>query len=129
MTRARRALAFVTVLFLVTTSCHSIRNDAFAHGPVSLDILPLREPITFTVGPQAGQPVPTQNGLLGSYFNGAQYVDPSHNEYLVYQQIDPNINFSWDASDTNPVIPADKGGIDHNDGDFRLPDHWPIWSI
>ncbi len=20
-------------------------------------------------------------------------------------------------------------GIDHNDGDPRLPDHWPIWSI
>lgn len=128
MTR-RRAVALAAAALIVATSCHSIDSDAFAHGPVPTDVLPFSEPIKYSVGNLAGQPVPLQNGLLGSYFNGAQYRDDTHNEYLVFQRIDPNINFVWDASDTNPVIPADNGGIDHNDGDPRLPDHWPIFSI
>lgn len=104
-------------------ACHSIDQGAFARGPVPLAVLPLREPITYTVGPNAGQTVAARNGLLASYFSGAQYVDPAHNEVLDHQQIDDNIDFVWDASDTNPVIPSSSGGIDHNDGDFRLPDH------
>ena len=129
--RTPPAARLVLALFAlgVVASCHSIEEGVFAHGPVPVSDLPLQEPILYSVGPNAGQVVPAQNGLLASYFNGADYVQPSHNEYLHHQQIDPNIDFSWDASDTNPVIPAGDGGIDHNDGDFRLPDHWPIWSI
>lgn len=129
MSRPSRGLALGVAIFLVATACHSIDEDAWAHGPVGLDVLPLREPLTYTGGPQANQPVPAQRGLLASYFNGAQYVDPAHQEYLVFQRVDPNIDFSWDGSDTNPVIPPDQGGIDHNDGDPRLPDHWAIWSV
>lgn len=125
---ARRAVALLVCAGLVVGACHSIDLGVFAQGPVPLSVLPLREPVTFTVGPNAGEAVPAQHGLLASYFSGAAYVQPSHGEVLDHQQIDPNVAFVWDASDTNPVIPP-PAGIDHNDGDFRLPDHWPIWSI
>lgn len=36
---------------LVVTACHSIDRGVFAQGPVALDVLPLREPLTYTVGP------------------------------------------------------------------------------
>lgn len=104
--------------FLLVGACHSIDEDAFAHGPVPTGAMPFNEPVLTTDGVAVGE----QNGLLGSYFAGAQY------DRLDHQQVDPNIDFFWDASDTNPVISA-PDGIDHNDGDFRLPDHWPIWSI
>lgn len=44
-------------------------------------------------------------------------------------RVDPNVDFICDGSDTNPVIPAGDGGIDYNEGDPFLPDHWPIWSV
>lgn len=137
MDRVRRSPRWLRVfapLLLVVMSCHSIDENVFAHGPVPLEILPLREPVSFTGGASAGLQVPAVNGLLGTYFSGANYVyrNPGHNppidERLDHQQIDPNIDFVWDASDTNPVI-APPAGIDHNDGDPRLPDHWPIWSV
>lgn len=132
--RAPRWTHLIVPVLLVVTSCHSIDENVFAHAPVPLEILPLRDPITYTTGALAGEVVPLQNGLLASYFSGANYVyqDPFHNppidEQLDHQQIDPNIDFIWDASDTNPVI-SSAAGIDHSDGDPRLPDHWPIWSV
>lgn len=121
---ATRAL----VALLVVTSCHSIDRGVFAQGPVPLEVLPLREPITFTVGPNAGQVVPTQHGLLASYFSGAAYVQPAYGEALDHQQVDPNIDFQWDASGgVNPVIPV--GGIDISEGHPFRPPQWPIWSI
>ncbi|MDE3102580.1 MAG: hypothetical protein KGJ98_10115 [Chloroflexota bacterium] len=126
---AARAAALLLVVAPLAAACHSIDRDVYAHGPVPLAVLPLREPVTYTAGPNANQVVPAEHGLLGSYFNGADYVQPNYNERLDHQQVDPQVDFTWDASDTNPVIPAADGGIDHNDGDFRLPDHWPIWSI
>ncbi|HEV8535001.1 MAG TPA: HNH/ENDO VII family nuclease [Candidatus Limnocylindria bacterium] len=107
--------------------CHSIDEDVFAHGPVPLAVLPYRDPITYTVGDLAGQPVGETNGLLASVFNGADYVNVPHNEFLDYQVVDPNVDFDWDASGANPVTL--HGGIDHSDGDPRLPESWPIWSI
>jgi hypothetical protein len=123
-----KRVAFVLVGVLVVTSCHSIDRGVFAQGPVPLDELPLREPITYTAGPKAGQVVPTQHGLLASYFSGAAYVQPAYGEVLDHQQIDPNVDFQWDATGgVNPVIAV--GGIDHADGHPFRPPQWPIWSI
>lgn len=108
-------------------ACHSIDEGVFAHGPVPLTVLPYRDPITYTVGDLKDRPVGETNGLLASVFNGADYVNVPHNEFLDYQLVDPNVDFTWDASGANPVTL--HGGIDHNDGDPRLPDSWPIWSI
>ena len=108
-------------------ACHSIDEGVFAQGPVPLAVLPFRDPITYTVGDLAGQPVGETNGLLASVFNGADYVNAAHNEFLDYQVVDPNVDFDWDAGGVNPVTL--HGGIDHNDGDPRLPESWPIWSI
>ncbi len=130
----RRTPPYARVVFALLAigglaACHSIERGVYAHGPVPLADLPFNEPIVYSVGPNAGQQVPAQNGLLGSYFNGADYVQPAYHEYLDHQQIDPNVDFIWDGSDTNPVIPAGHGGIDVSEGDPRLPDHWPIWSV
>ncbi len=115
----RVALAAAAVLAL--GACHSIDQDAFAHAPVPLGTLPFREPVAFGLGAQSGQPVRFGPGLLASYFAGAQY------ERLDHQQVDANVDFAWDGTG-NPVISA-PDGIDHNDGDFRLPESWGIWSV
>lgn len=121
-------LSLTLVAILVVTSCHSIDRGVFAQGPVPLDVLPLREPITYTAGPNAGQVVPTQHGLLASYFSGAAYVQPTYGEVLDHQQIDPNVDFQWEASGgVNPVIAV--GGIDVSEGHPFRPPQWPIWSI
>lgn len=127
--QAARLLVALLVVAPLAAACHSIERGDWAHAPVPLSVLPLREPVTYTVGPNVGQAVPTQHGLLASYFNGANYVQPAYNEYLDHQQIDPNVDFIWDGSNTNPVIPAGHGGIDYSEGDPFLPDHWPIWSV
>ena len=121
-------LATLLALALAFGGCHSIERGVFAHGPVPLTELPFNEPVAFTVGPDAGSIVPAQNGLLASYFSGADYIQPDQGEVLDHQQIDPNVDFVWDASDTNPVIPPPRG-IDVSEGDPFLPDHWPIWSV
>lgn len=118
---APRGLALLLAASVVAGGCHSIDSNAFAHSPVSVGTLPFAEPVTYSIGPDIHRPVPAQNGLLGSYFAGAQY------DRLDHQQIDPNVNFIWDGSG-NPVISA-PDGIDHSDGDFRLPDSWGIWSV
>lgn len=123
-----KRLALLLVGVLVVTSCHSIDRGVFAQGPVPLDVLPLREPITYTVGTNAGQVVPAQHGLLASYFSGAAYMQPAHGEVLDHQQIDPNVDFQWNASGgVNPVIAV--GGIDVSEGHPFRPPQWPIWSI
>jgi len=123
-----KRVARVLVALLVVTSCHSIDRGVFAQGPVPLDVLPLREPITYTAGPNAGQLVPTQHGLLASYFSGAAYVQPAYGEVLDHQQIDPNVDFQWNASGgVNPVIAV--GGIDVSEGHPFRPPQWPIWSV
>lgn len=114
-------LVALTAALLIGGACHSIDENAFAHSPVPLTKLPFHEPVTYTGGASDGQLVPFQHGLLGSYFAGAQY------DRLDHQQIDSNVNFGWDGTG-NPVISA-PDGIDHNDGDFRLPDSWGIWSV
>lgn len=116
---ARAALVALSMLLL--GACHSIDRDAFAHSPVPLATLPFREPLAYSLGAQSGQVVPFQHGLLASYFAGAQY------DRLDHQQIDPTVDFTWDATG-NPVISA-PDGIDYNEGDFRLPDSWGIWSV
>src|SRR5712692_7510501 len=114
-------IGLVALTFLAIGACHSIDQNAFAHSPVSLTTLPFREPLAYSLGARRGQVVPFQQGLLASYFAGAQY------DRLDHQQIDPNVDFVWDATG-NPVISA-PDGIDHSDGDFRLPDSWGIWSV
>ncbi|HEV2250873.1 MAG TPA: PA14 domain-containing protein [Candidatus Limnocylindria bacterium] len=118
--RAAR-LVGLTAALLIGGACHSIDENAFAHNPVPLAKLAFHEPIAFTGGAADGQVVPLQPGLLASYLAGAQY------DRLDHQQIDANVNFVWDATG-NPVISA-PDGTDHNDGDFRLPDSWGIWSV
>lgn len=114
-------LGLLAGALLLAGACHSIDRNAFAHSPVPLSKLAFHEPLTFTGGAADGQVVPFLPGLVASYFAGAQY------DRLDHQQIDPNVDFVWDGTG-NPVISA-PDGIDHNDGDFRLPDSWGIWSV
>ena len=117
----RLRIALLLIVGLIGGACHSIDKDAFAHDPAPLATLPFNEPVAFGAGSQSGQVVPLQHGLLASYFAGAQY------ERLDHQQIDANVDFIWDATG-NPVISA-PDGLDHDDGDFRLPPSWGIWSV
>lgn len=111
---------------LAIAACHPSCND-YARGPVPQATLPFAEPVTYASGPNAGRPVESRNGLLASYFAGTNY------DRLDHQRIDPNVDFTWDATGQNPVIPdatVANHGLDENHGFSQVgPPIWGIWSV
>jgi hypothetical protein len=122
---ASRHVALMLVAALTLAACHTTHRGHFATTPVPLALVPFNEPLRYSIGPNAGQPVPAQNGLLASYFAGALY------DRLDHQQIDPNIDFDWNADNQNPVVSGPES-LDTNEGIgsfIGLPSTWGIWSI
>lgn len=120
-------LALLLLLALAVGACHSTHRDAFAEGPVPIEKVPFNEPVVLSLKNElgsAGDPVPTMNGLLGSYFAGAGY------ERLDFQRIDPQVDFFWDAIAAPPVTSPDAFDTDDGCGSFcGLPRRWGIWSV
>ncbi len=112
-------LALLSLFLLAFASCHSTHRGAYATGPVPTSKVPFNEPIRFIDGTE----VPEGNGLLATYFAGAAY------DRLDHQQIDPNVDFQWNADRQNPVV-SGPGSLDFDECGFcGLPPSWGIWSI
>jgi hypothetical protein len=104
-----------SLLAFVLAGCHE-SCLFYARSPVDLGTLPFREPLHYV----GGEIVRYQNGLLASYFAGTHYATLDH------QQIDPNVDFTWNVQD--PPVPGSFDSF-QDIGMDTDPPRWGVWSV
>lgn len=113
-------LGLLLFVALAIGGCHTTHRGHWATAPVPQSKLAFQEPVRFSDGTE----VPAQNGLLASYFAGAKY------DRLDHQQIDPQVDFFWDAIHGGPVTTPDATDTNEFWGGFiGLPPRWHHWAV